>query len=106
MNPSISRTSAQVSAQVISVLYDDGINVEKTRQVLKSVEFLPLSREAVLTRLGLSNHYKNYTKLLFPLIEKGLLLFTSPGSLTSRNQQYKITLHGLILLRILELSEK
>ena len=93
--------SAQVSAQVGSILSAGGINVEKARKVLESVELLPLAREAILLRLGLSNHFKNYTNYISPLIEKGLLAYTSPGNLKSPNQQYKITLRGLLLLKIL-----
>ena len=93
--------SAQVFAQVSSILSAEGINVEKTRKVLESIKLLPSAREAILSRLGLSNHFKNYTTYISPLIEKGLLAYTFPGNLKSRNQQYKITLHGLLLLKIL-----
>jgi len=92
----------QVGAQVSSILSAGGINVEKARKALESVELHPLNREAILLRLGLSNHFKNYTNYISPLIEKGLLAYTSPGNLKSPNQQYKITLHGLLLLKILK----
>ena len=96
------QVSAQVNAQVSSILTANGINVEKTLKILESIELLPLPRETILSRLGLSKHYKNYTNYISPLIEKGLVAYTSPALLTSRNQHYKITLQGLILLKILE----
>ncbi|MCX6242325.1 MAG: hypothetical protein NTX43_11015, partial [Bacteroidetes bacterium] len=95
------QVNAQVSAQVSSILTANGINVEKTLKILESIELLPLPRETILSRLGLSKHYKNYTNYISPLIEKGLVGYTSPALLTSRNQHYKITLQGLILLKIL-----
>jgi ATP-dependent DNA helicase RecG len=95
------QVNAQVSAQVSSVLSAIGINVEKTRKALESVEMQPLTRQAILSKLGLLNHYGSYLAYISPLIEKGFLENTASRK-RSRNQQYKITLKGLVLLKILE----
>jgi ATP-dependent DNA helicase RecG len=96
------QVSAQVSAQVNSILNAIGINSEKTVKVLESIELRPSTRQEILSQLGLSNHYKNYDAYISPLRERALLAYTIPGNTKSRKQQYKITLQGLILLKILE----
>lgn len=96
------QVSAQVSVQVNSILNAIGINSEKTVKVLESVELRPSTRQDILSQLGLSNHYKNYDSYISPLRERGLLAYTIPENTKSRKQQYKITLQGLILLKILE----
>lgn len=98
------QVNAQVSAQVNSILNAKGINTEKTVKVLKSIELLPLTRQDILSQLGLSNHYKNYDAYISPLRELGLLVYTIPDNTKSRKQQYKISLKGLILLKILNVQ--
>ena len=66
---------------------------EKELQILLySVK--PKKRAAILKKIGLSNHAKNYQKYMVPLIVKGLLAYTIPTSPTSPNQQYVTTEKG------------
>jgi predicted transcriptional regulator len=81
-----------------------GINTPKTVKVLECIESLPSTRQDILLQLGLSNHYKNYDAYISPLREQGFLAYTIPDNTKSRKQQYKITLKGLILLKILEVQ--
>ncbi len=94
---------ARVRARVNSILNANGSNTDKTRRVLKSIEQQSLTRQAILSELGLLNHYKSYLAYVSPLMEKGFIEFTASQK-RSRNQQYKITLQGMILLKILELN--
>ena len=54
----------------------------------------PKKRAAILKKIGLSNHAKNYQKYIVPLIEKGWLAYTLPDIPTSPNQQYVTTEKG------------
>ncbi len=100
------QVSVQVSAHVNSVLSAIGISTEKTRKILESIKMLPLASQSILSHLGLSNHYKNYDAYISPLLKLGFLTYTSPDNKKARNQQYKITLHGLILLKTLEVGDE
>ncbi|WP_276503777.1 RNA-binding domain-containing protein [Terrimonas pollutisoli] len=66
---------------------------EKELQVLLYC-MKPKKRAAILKKIGLSNHAKNYQKYIVPLIEKGWLAYTSPDIPTSPNQQYITTEKG------------
>jgi ATP-dependent DNA helicase RecG len=48
----------------------------------------------ILSEIVLTNHPKNYTKYLLPLIDKGWLEYTEPDKPTSPNQWYKTTAFG------------
>lgn len=66
-------------------------NVEKPTE--KELQILlycmkPKKRAAILKKIGLSNHAKNYQRYIVPLIEKGWLSYTLPNIPTSPNQQY------------------
>jgi ATP-dependent DNA helicase RecG len=66
---------------------------EKELQVLLYC-MKPQKRAAILKKIGLSNHAKNYQKYIVPLIEKGWLAYTLPDIPTSPNQQYVTTEKG------------
>lgn len=61
----------------------------------------PKSRKEILSTLGISNHYENYKRHIFPLIKAGYLDFTLPGIPNSRKQKYKTNDRGLTKLKIL-----
>jgi ATP-dependent DNA helicase RecG len=73
------------------------VNVEKpTEKELQVLLYCmkPQKRAAVLKKIGLSNHAKNYQRYIIPLIEKGWLAYTLPDIPTSPNQQYVTTDKG------------
>lgn len=70
---------------------------EKELQVLLYC-MKPQKRAAILKKIGLSNHAKNYQKYIVPLIEKGWLAYTLPDIPTSPNQQYVTTEKGRLVL--------
>ncbi len=51
-------------------------------------------RVAILKKIGLSNHPKNYQNHIVPLVEKGWLAYTLPDKPTSPNQEYITTSKG------------
>ncbi len=55
-------------------------------------------REILEDKLGISNQTYNYQKNILPLIEKGLLAYTIPDNINSRNQKYITTTNGQDLL--------
>jgi len=63
---------------------------------------LPNDRQTMLSRLGVSNHRKNYERYMLPLIELDWLAMTIPGKLTSPKQQYFTTLKGRLVLELLK----
>ncbi len=74
-------------------LFLDERATEKELQVLLYC-LQPKKRAAILKKLGLSNHAKNYQRYIIPLIDKGWLSYTVPGIPTSPNQQYLTTEKG------------
>ena len=58
----------------------------------------PKKRGEILSEIGLTNHPKNYTKYVLPLIDKGWLAYTEPDKPTSPNQRYKTTAFGMGIL--------
>jgi len=63
---------------------------------------LPNDRQTILSRLGVTNHRKNYERYMFPLIELNWLSMTIPGKPTSPKQQYITTLKGRLILELLK----
>ncbi len=76
---------------VLSALPDKNIMVLKYCQT-------PRSRSEILKKLNLSNHTKNYQRQIVPLIERGFLIQTLPGSPTAPNQKYLLSAVGKLLL--------
>lgn len=58
----------------------------------------PRKRADLLAKIKLSNHQKNYTKHIIPMIEKGWLAYTEPDKLRSPNQHYITTEKGKKIL--------
>jgi ATP-dependent DNA helicase RecG len=77
------------------------VNVDKATERELQVLFYciePKNRAAILLKIGLSNHAKNYQKHIIPLIEKGWLSYTLPEIPTSPKQQYITTEQGRQIL--------
>lgn len=67
---------------------------------------LPNDRQTILSRLGVTNHRKNYERYMLPLIELDWLAMTIPGKPTSPKQQYLTTLKGRLVLELLKHKAK
>jgi ATP-dependent DNA helicase RecG len=78
-------------------LPDGGEATEKELQILLFC-LEPRSRSAILSKIGLSNHAKNYQRYISPLIDKGWLTYTLPNKPTSPSQQYRTTEKGRLAL--------
>ncbi len=72
---------------------------DKARKAI-GTSIVPQSREKLLEILGLKNHPDNYNRYIKPLIEEGWLEMTE-SDLTSRNQKYRTTKSGKILLQLI-----
>lgn len=75
---------------------EDVVSAQVSAQVIELLNFCttPKSREEVLDFIGISNHYKNYTKHILPLLEESLLEYTIKANPKDRNQKYVITQKG------------
>jgi predicted HTH transcriptional regulator len=59
----------------------------------------PKSRKEIMDLIGISMHPKNYEHHIAPLLEKGLLSMTLPDKPKSKNQKYRTTEKGKMLLK-------
>ena len=78
---------------------------EKELLVLEIAK-LSNERQSILSRLGVTNHRKNYGRYMLPLIELDWLTMTIPGKPTSPKQQYLTTLKGRLVLELLKHKAK
>lgn len=67
----------------------------KKKNVLMFCKTAQSRREILEDELGLSNQTYNYQKFIMPLILEGVLSYTIPDKVNSRNQQYIITKKGI-----------
>ena len=58
----------------------------------------PKSSTQLLEELGLSVPTKNYKKYILPALENGWIEMTVPDKLRSRNQKYRVTKLGQMVL--------
>jgi ATP-dependent DNA helicase RecG len=61
----------------------------------------PKQRKDILQEIGLKNHIDNYNLYVSPLVTLDWLRMTIPDKPTSPNQQYAITLKGMIVRELL-----
>lgn len=54
----------------------------------------PRSRSEILTKIGLTNHRKNYLRHIVPLMDKSLVEMTIPETPTHMHQKYVLTEKG------------
>jgi len=99
------RDSDRVNDRVNSIV-SDVINDKVGNKVPRTLEFciIPQTRENLLSNLKLKYHTDNYNRYVKPLIELGWLEMTKPD-LTSKNQKYRTTERGKILMQIISKSK-
>jgi ATP-dependent DNA helicase RecG len=61
----------------------------------------PQPRKEVLQEIGPANNAKNYNTYVLPLVALGWVSMTLPGKPTSPKQQYRTTLKGAIIARLM-----
>ena len=81
------QVSDQVSDQVDPLVY----------KVIEACQ-TPLSRAEILNQLGFKNHFDNYKKYIAPALARGWIERTVPDKPRSRNQKYRVTALGRVVL--------
>jgi predicted HTH transcriptional regulator len=71
---------------------------DQERAVLTALSRGSLSRQQLLTALGLANIYQTFRRQVIPLIESGLVAPTLPDAPRSKNQRYQLTPQGLTII--------
>ncbi|MGE5429755.1 MAG: RNA-binding domain-containing protein [Syntrophomonadaceae bacterium] len=69
----------------------DSMNLPKYSGRILEFCLSPKTRFEIFEYIGLSNQFINYKAYIVPLLEKGLLSFTIPDKVRSRNQKYFTT---------------
>jgi hypothetical protein len=81
------------------------MDMEYELKILKMAK-LSSNRADLLSYLNMSNHRKNYTRYMLPMLEKGWLIMTLPDKPTSPKQQYLTTLKERLILEFLKRKTK
>jgi len=75
-------------------------NISLTPRMIRILQFCitPRKRKEIFDNLNISNHPKNYSNNIKPLLENGLLVNTLPDKKTSPKQKYLTTDKGKLFL--------
>ena len=70
--------------------------------ILRSIKNHPKSKQSILNEIGLSNHIKNKQRHIDPLLDIAWIEYTIPENLKDRNQKYRLTPAGMVLINLIK----
>lgn len=71
------------------------------KKIMTLLQDAPLSKNELLSAIGLSNHLTNKVRHIDPLLSTGWISYTVPENPTAKIQKYKITSSGKRLLQLI-----